>query len=234
METLRSCEMYDPQADAWEAASPLGVRRSGLRVVALGRQHMAAVGGCEDVYGHHVLLDTIEVYDAAMRQWNLLDTRLQRPRAAAAVVALGGRLFAAGGGLCETSAELSGPVLPAAAGEDLEPEMECHDLQDLPEGRVGCQAAVVALAMPATFPCDLRGGARSRQRCILVVGGEHPEAGGSRRLLSSVIAYSIEAEHRGLVVMGLPSMKVPRSSAAACLGSGHSVVASTSRGPEGR
>ncbi|CAJ1404449.1 unnamed protein product [Effrenium voratum] len=51
MVTLRHCEIYLPKENRWIATAPLQIARSGTRVVALDDSHLAAIGGCDDVFG---------------------------------------------------------------------------------------------------------------------------------------------------------------------------------------
>merc|ERR1719437_13014 len=90
METLRSCEVYDPVENKWSCAAPLQIARSGSRVVALaGDRYLAAIGGCDDVFGRAETQPTVELYDVLSGQWSLLSRRLAQPRTTAAVAPVG-------------------------------------------------------------------------------------------------------------------------------------------------
>eukprot|EP00913_Durusdinium_trenchii_P010074 g9453.t1 len=64
MVTLRHCEIYDPDQNRWTPTGPLQIARSGTRVVALDSSHLAAIGGCDDVFGRAETQPTVELYDA--------------------------------------------------------------------------------------------------------------------------------------------------------------------------
>merc|ERR1719436_1190823 len=107
METLRSCEIYDPREDRWASFSPLRTARSGARVVALTGQRLAAVGGCDDVFGRAETQATVEIFDSITGCWELLGQRLVQPRTSAAVAAIDDRrFFIAGGAPSQLSVEV--------------------------------------------------------------------------------------------------------------------------------
>eukprot|EP00927_Polykrikos_kofoidii_P024849 TRINITY_DN22480_c0_g1_i1.p1 TRINITY_DN22480_c0_g1~~TRINITY_DN22480_c0_g1_i1.p1 ORF type:complete len:505 (+),score=72.40 TRINITY_DN22480_c0_g1_i1:87-1601(+) len=109
METLRSCEVYDASLDRWDLSAPLQIARSGCRVVAIGGQRLAAVGGCDDVFGRAETQATVEIFDEASGHWDLLHSRLVRPRTSAAVAVIDEkRLFVAGGAPSQLSVEIYG------------------------------------------------------------------------------------------------------------------------------
>merc|ERR1719217_603152 len=89
METLRSCEVYNPSVGSWKVAADLKQPRAGARVVVLGRRYMVAVGGSDDVFGRCEVLPTLELYDVASGHWALLETQLSTPRASPAVAPIG-------------------------------------------------------------------------------------------------------------------------------------------------
>lgn len=261
METQRSCEVFDPQTNAWLPCSPLQVPRSGSRVVSLGPQHIAAVGGCDDVFGRAETQATIEVYSAVSMCWSLLDTRLSIPRTSAAVAAIEGgrRFFVAGGAPSQASVEVFAvPLLPGTGqGSQSCPARGSHksstasvtgsatasadhaaaggagaavvvaarekDVADMPEGRMGCQAAVVRLPNWRK-PHDPR--PVGHRNCVLVVGGElcDDATGGFAplprvRQLSSVAAYDLDAG-KWCEAEAVPHMATPRTTMALCLGVG--------------
>lgn len=167
METLRSCEMYDPSQDTWEACAPLQIARSGSRVVSLaGGRYVAAIGGCDDVFGRAETQPTVELYDACTGEWSLLGLRLAHPRTTAAAVAISDqRLFIVGGAPSMSSAELYDVALPRDSQDEVAGVRE-PDVSDLSEGRMGCQAAVLDLPEPGgQFP-------KANRRSVVIVGGE--------------------------------------------------------------
>lgn len=251
METLRSCEVYCSEKDKWEPCSPLNVPRSGSRAVNLGERYLAAVGGCDDVFGRAETQATVELYDPVAGCWSLLSTRLAVPRTSAAVVALDSdRFFVAGGAPSQASVEVCRVALPDAAralpaeargpmavalpeaDSDVAPLVDAArvaqaeeeaKLEDLPEGRMGCQAVMVPL-------CCGDGARRSERQCILVVGGERSEEAGEMqslprvRQLASVAAYDV-ATGSWLEDDKVVSMGVPRTTMALCTGLGRVSVA---------
>mmetsp|Transcript_84247 Transcript_84247/g.214470 ORF Transcript_84247/g.214470 Transcript_84247/m.214470 type:complete len:578 (+) Transcript_84247:100-1833(+) len=101
METLSSCEVLDPSGatgSGWRPAPSLCVARSGARVVALGSNYLAVVGGCDDVFGRSEVLSSVELFDISTQRWELLAPLLQVPRSTAAVAAIDdGRIMVVGG-----------------------------------------------------------------------------------------------------------------------------------------
>lgn len=227
METLRSCEIYDPKRNVWEPCSPLHVPRSGARVIALGDHHIAAVGGCDDVFGRAETQATIEIYSTATRTWALLSTHLEIPRTSAAVAAIDGHcFFVAGGAPSQASVEVCQVPLPSdgETSEELKGSKSQVVVTDMPEGRMGCHAAVVRLPLHGdTSPLNHR-------RCILVVGGERCDEVGSfqqlprMRQLSSVAAYDLDA-CAWCETTAVPPMTVPRTTMALCSGLGRVATA---------
>eukprot|EP00913_Durusdinium_trenchii_P018487 g17369.t1 len=76
METLRSCEAYDVTTDSWRIAPSLNVARAGARVVTIAGGKLAAVGGCDDVFGRAEMLASVEILKQGNSNWELLDTQL--------------------------------------------------------------------------------------------------------------------------------------------------------------
>lgn len=257
METLRSCEAYDATADRWHPCGPLQVARSGSRVVAMGDQYLAAVGGCDDVFGRAATQASIEIYDVAAGAWSVLESHLAIPRTSAAVAAIDGRcLVVAGGAPSQASVEVCRVPLPscgaagaasparARAEEAEEPLDWC--IADMPEGRMGCQAAVVRLpcrTCAAAGPCgeaDQRVSAGIPagvdRRCMVIVGGERCDmAAGSLALsrvsqLSSVVAYDLD-EWAWCDASAVPCMSHPRTTMALCTGLGAVAPARAPRTP---
>jgi hypothetical protein len=259
METLRTCEVYCPRKDKWEPCSPLNVPRSGSRAVTLGERYLAAVGGCDDVFGRAETQATVEVYDPLIGCWSLLTTRLAVPRTSAAVVALDSdRFFVAGGAPSQASVEVCRVVMPenqsrpatpstssgsssgseAEAGESDDgasagagaqvPVLERQEdakLEDLPEGRMGCQAVMVPLS------CGAADSSRRERQCILVVGGERCEEPGELqtlprvRQLASVATYDVATGSWLDGDQEVVSMGVPRTTMALCTGLGRVAIA---------
>lgn len=148
METLSSCEAYDPVRNRWENIASLQVPRSGCRVVALAGRYLAAVGGCLDVFGQAETLNTVEVFDVVTGRWELVDDRLGEQRTSSAVAAIDDtRLFIAGGAPSKFSAEVFRLAQRASgqAGEAVEANNTPEMLLDMKEGRMGCQAAIVSI-----------------------------------------------------------------------------------------
>mmetsp|Transcript_141573 Transcript_141573/g.394598 ORF Transcript_141573/g.394598 Transcript_141573/m.394598 type:complete len:404 (-) Transcript_141573:94-1305(-) len=196
METLRSCEAYDPESGTWAASADLHVARAGARVVALSDRHLAVVGGCDDVFGRAELLPSVELFDGQAGRWSILDLQLSTPRTTAAAAALDERqILIVGGAPSLASAEVYALPKLGTNGEQV-----CEDpaprrparstVCEMAEGRMGCQAATMSLPAPGrTFPLCTR-------RCIVVVGGENgdEDLDSSLRQFSSVLVYDAEEE----------------------------------------
>lgn len=245
METLRSCEVYDATADKWRPCGSLQVARSGSRVVAMGEQYLAAVGGCDDVFGRAATQASIEIYDVAAGAWSVLENHMAIPRTSAAVAAIDGWSFVvAGGAPSQASVEVCRVPLPGRGPPGAPPAEEPRDgaeefldrcISDMPEGRMGCQAAVVRLPCRTCADADSCGVADHRKlasipagvdrRCLVIVGGERcGMAGGSLALarvsqLSSVVAYDLD-EWRWCDKSTVPCMSHPRTTMALCTGLG--------------
>jgi len=219
METLKTCEVYDPETNRWEACAPLQTARSGSRVVALpGDRYLAAIGGCDDVFGRAETQPTVELFDVCTGQWSLLDSRLQYPRTTAAAIALDDRrLLVMGGAPSLASAEVF--QVPRAGDEPAagNPAPPSQLIADMPEGRMGCQAAVVNLpSHKGAFPL-------ANRPCAVVVGGERcDESSGDLpkvKQFKSVHIFDIEARAWRSDEL-VPDMSVPRTAAALCVGVG--------------
>jgi hypothetical protein len=235
METLRCCEVYHPETDRWTSSAPLQIARSGSRVVSLGVRCLVAIGGCDDVFGRAETQPTVELFDSALGYWTLLETRLEHPRTTAAVAAIDDRrLLVVGGAPSLSSAEVYTVTLPPdgrraeeeAAGANAEPRRQVAPLKvvDMPEGRMGCQAAVVSLpGLGCTYPMALRS-------CVVIVGGERCDEGGGAagaaggdwprvRQFSSVPVFDIASGlWRSEEVV--PEMATARTAVALCVGHG--------------
>lgn len=150
METLRGCEVFDPAAGLWRTCADLQVARAGARVVALADRYLAAVGGCDDVFGRAELLSTVEVFEHSSGRWSLLDLQLTTPRTTAAVAALDDRqILIIGGAPSLASAEVY--RVPEAAT----PSPQCSTAA----GEVASALALAAVAAGAeTVPPGGQGG----------------------------------------------------------------------------
>eukprot|EP00927_Polykrikos_kofoidii_P087095 TRINITY_DN9953_c0_g4_i1.p1 TRINITY_DN9953_c0_g4~~TRINITY_DN9953_c0_g4_i1.p1 ORF type:complete len:500 (-),score=80.12 TRINITY_DN9953_c0_g4_i1:126-1625(-) len=100
MQTLRSCEIYDPAQDRWSLGPDLCVARGGTRLVVVDDRHLVAVGGCDDVFGRADMLATVELLEASVGQWVLFASCLSVPRTAAAVAQLDDNSLLVVGGAC--------------------------------------------------------------------------------------------------------------------------------------
>lgn len=212
MVTLRCCEVYSPEKDRWSPCAPLQIARSGSRVVSLGKNRLAAIGGCDDVFGRAETQPTLELFDLASKQWSVLERRLLNPRTTAAAVALDdSRLLVIGGAPSLSTAE----IYHVCEGDDL-PEGS-QSILDLPEGRMGCQAALLSLpAVGQTYPL-------ANCPCAVIIGGERCDeesADFSRiRQFSSVPVFDPETcQWRQDQVM--PPLPAARTAVAVCVGSG--------------
>eukprot|EP00929_Paragymnodinium_shiwhaense_P003554 TRINITY_DN104122_c0_g1_i1.p1 TRINITY_DN104122_c0_g1~~TRINITY_DN104122_c0_g1_i1.p1 ORF type:complete len:429 (+),score=85.95 TRINITY_DN104122_c0_g1_i1:175-1461(+) len=234
METLRSCEAYDMAANVWRPCADLLMARAGSRVVPIRDQYLAAVGGCDDVFGRAEMLPTVELFDADAGHWTLLETQLSTPRTTAAVAALDdGTVLVVGGApsLASVEAFRAGPPGCASAQlqvsahtpqgrsvqDDAEGGVGCQ-VRDLPEGRMGCQA--VALQLPKkgeSYPlCNAT--------CVAVVGGENGDEDWDEdqahvRQFNTVLVYDAE-EGEWRPDTFFPAMFTPRTAMALCVAQG--------------
>mmetsp|Transcript_72011 Transcript_72011/g.154114 ORF Transcript_72011/g.154114 Transcript_72011/m.154114 type:complete len:416 (+) Transcript_72011:48-1295(+) len=221
METLRSCEVYDPAMNQWLPCADLHMARAGSRVVTLSEQYLAAVGGCDDVFGRAEMLPTVELFDTQTQRWTLLDVYLSTPRTTAGVAALdSSRILVIGGAPSLSSTEVYHVPDPATRSSPLEggESSERTNVRDILEGRMGCQA--VAMELPTTdgeYPL-------CKRTCVVVVGGENGEEDweGNQahvRQFSSGLVYDTE-EHMWRPDTAFPPMLVPRTAMAICVGHG--------------
>eukprot|EP00931_Biecheleriopsis_adriatica_P118188 TRINITY_DN93645_c0_g1_i1.p1 TRINITY_DN93645_c0_g1~~TRINITY_DN93645_c0_g1_i1.p1 ORF type:complete len:502 (-),score=86.98 TRINITY_DN93645_c0_g1_i1:134-1639(-) len=169
MVTLRCCEVYSPQENRWAPCAPLKIARSGSRVVAMGDRHLAAIGGCDDVFGRAETQPTVELFDSIEQQWSVLEPRLLNPRTTAAAVALDDcRLLVIGGAPSLSTAEVYKVNLPGRGESPIAESSDDRDrkIADLVDGRMGCQAAVLSLpAVGSEYPL-------ANRRCAVIIGGE--------------------------------------------------------------
>lgn len=227
METLKSCEVYDPSTNRWTSAAPLNIARSGCRVVALASgRHMVAVGGCDDVFGRAETQATVEMFDLSTGKWSRLQSRLSKPRTTAAAVAVGDQQLLVVGGApslaCGEMLEVS--LTPDEAAEEAPAPAAAEDeakrlaqVADMAEGRMGCHAALVNLPAPgSSYPL-------SNRRCAVVVGGERcRDMGGDGPVIKQFKSVSIfDLESNAWREDDLiPEMSVSRTAAALCVGIG--------------
>jgi len=217
METLGCCEVYDPVANTWTAGAPLQIARSGFRIVALdGDRYLAAVGGCDNVFGRAETQPTVELFDGLTGYWSLLERRLTQPRTTAGAVAVGNHeLLVMGGAPSLSSAEVYHVSLPGTDRYSENEAQQCGEICKMQEGRMGCQAAVVSLPRPGShYPLSV-------QPCAVIIGGERcEESGGDMpriRQFANAPVFDIRTRswRRDEVVPPLPSA---RTAVALCVG----------------
>lgn len=222
METLKCCEVYDPPNNRWSPCAPLQIARSGSRVVALDDRYLAAIGGCDDVFGRAETQPTVEIFDVIVGCWSLLEGQLLHPRTTAAAAAIDGRrLLVVGGAPSLSSAEVYRVQLPREGStrpnSDEEPVQSSESVTDMPDGRMGCQAALINLPAPgANYPMSVR-------KSVVVVGGERCDEGGGDwprvRQFSNVPVFDVETgEWRS--DSPVPAMAAHRTAVALCVGMG--------------
>jgi len=226
METLKTCEVYDVASNKWSTSTSLNVARAGARVVTIAGGKMAAVGGCDDVFGRAEMLASVEIFSEQTGMWSLLDTRLGVARTTAAAVALdSSRILVMGGAPSLASAEVYNmpqiiqneqpggcrPGSPTSSGS--------HPIGDMAEGRMGCQAVVMKLpAAGRNFPACTR-------QCVVVVGGENgdedfdDEGMALARQFSTVLVYEAE-EGKWRPTDAFPPLPTPRTAMALCVAPG--------------
>jgi len=231
METLKCCEVYCPQEDTWTDIAPLLTARSGSRAVAVAGRYVAAVGGCDDIFGREEHLKTVELYDPKFNVWTMLDQRLAHPRPIAGAASLedseGSRVLVVGGAAALSAAEVyeveapkkeDGAEVQQAKGTS--PYSGRH-IPDAPEGRMGCQAATITLpARGKSYPA-------ATQQSVVVVGGEiwEPNPPGANRPpkrsdFSNILVFDVKTgTWRSDEVM--PPMPTARTVVALCVGEGH-------------
>jgi hypothetical protein len=232
METLKCCEVYDPELNRWSACCPLQIARSGSRVVALDQHYLAAIGGCDDVFGRAETQPTVEIFDIRSGHWSLLEGQLVHPRTTAAAVAIDGRrLLVVGGAPSLSSAEVYRVEIPRegsrrAVEDEDDPEvvLQTSDtVTDMPDGRMGCQAALIDLPAPgASYPMTMR-------KSVVIIGGERCDEGGGEwprvRQFSNVPVFDVETgEWRSDAPV--PTMAAQRTAVALCVGVGRVVAPS--------
>jgi len=198
--------------------------RAGSRVVTLGDRYLAAVGGCDDVFGRAEMLPTVELFDVTVGKWVLLNVQLLTPRTTAAVAALDDqRILVIGGAPSLSSAEVY--RVPESEECSPEPGSEQVPVCDMAEGRMGCQAVALQLPAPKSkYPLCTR-------TCVVVVGGENGDEEWDYdqahvRQFSSVLVYdTLDDEWRQPPPQhhcegAFPPMPTPRTAMALCVGLG--------------
>ena len=125
---LRSCERYDPAADAWEPVPDMATARSGLDIAVLDGKLWAAGG-----FNSGGALASVEVFDPASNTWDATKAAMTTARRGHALAVLDGELHAVGG-TNKTSVE---KYDPRADSWSAVPGMA------LPDGRRGFAAAVL-------------------------------------------------------------------------------------------
>jgi len=219
METLSCCEIFDPSSGSWSAGPSMQEARAGARVVTLGDRYLAAVGGCNDVFGRAEILPTIELFDSQAGAWQMLEQQLTTRRTTAAVAALDDdSILIAGGAPSLSSVEVY--RLPRPFEGDGSSQMAVDQekrarVSSIAEGRMGCQAANLRLPGPGkTYPlCE--------RPCVVVVGGESGEDSGDSeaRQLSSVLVYDTKTD-AWWPQDAFPPMPTPRTAMALVVGPG--------------
>jgi hypothetical protein len=196
-------------------------------VVTLGDRFLAAVGGCDDVFGRAEMLPTVELFDVSIGRWSLLNVQLSTPRTTAAIAAIDDRrILVIGGAPSLSSAEVYHVPETDDAERSQEEPVEHQSPQskfvtpvsDMIEGRTGCQA--VALDLPApdkNYPLCTR-------QCVLVVGGENGDDDwdydqAQVRQFDSVLVYEV-TEDKWRAEDSFPPMPTPRTAMALCVGPG--------------
>lgn len=226
METLRCCEVYDASSQRWSPCAPLQIARSGSRVVALDDRYLVAIGGCDDVFGRAETQPTVEIFDVLSGQWSLLEERLRNPRTTAAAAAIDGRrLLVVGGAPSLSSAEVYRVKIPARGAtrdgntdeERVKEDDVAQVIADMPDGRMGCQAAMVSLpAAEAQYPASTR-------KSVVIIGGERCDEGGADwprvRQFSNVPVFDI-ATGEWRSDSPVPPMATQRTAVALCVGLG--------------
>ncbi|CAJ1333234.1 unnamed protein product [Effrenium voratum] len=223
METLRSCETYDVTTNEWRPAPTLNVARAGARVVAIAGGKLAAVGGCDDVFGRAEMLASVEILTQECGGWVLLDTQLGVPRTTAAAVALDAeRILVMGGAPSLSSAEVYHVQRKAEEPEQsdgCQAGLEALQIQDMAEGRMGCQAVAMRLPAPGrNFPTCTR-------QCVVVVGGENgdedweDDGASLARQFSTVLVFDAE-EGVWRPTDAFPQLPTPRTAMALCVAPG--------------
>lgn len=223
METLRCCEVYDPEEQTWTPCAPLQTARSGFRIVALGGdRYLAAVGGCDNVFGRAETQPTVELFDSLLGHWSLLSARLMQPRTTAAAVGVSrDEILVVGGAPSLSTAEIYHVSTRGCENEEEAQQQKSVEVTTMPEGRMGCQAAVIALPSQGnTYPMTCR-------PSVVIIGGERCEEGGGDlprvRQFSNVPVFDIETRTwRDDKIV--PAMSAPRTAVALCVGRGHVTV----------
>jgi len=194
--------------------------RAGARIVTMGDHFMAAVGGCDDVFGRAEILATIELFDVRDGRWSVLGAQLSTPRTTAAVAPLDEREILIFGGApslasCEVFGVPEQENAPQFSGAAPKRKVGPPPICEVTEGRMGCQAISVNLpAAGKSYPL-------CTQRCVVVVGGENGDEDwdAETRHFSNVLVYDVGAgDWRPREAF--PPMPTPRTALALCVGPG--------------
>merc|ERR1712039_140603 len=90
--------------------------------------YLAAVGGCDDVFGRAELLASLEIFDVDVGSWVLLGGQLSTPRTTAAVAAIDAdRILVVGGAPSLSSAEVYNVPAPEEENTEQEAFLEATD-----------------------------------------------------------------------------------------------------------
>ena len=92
MGTLRSCERYDPAADAWEPVADMASSRNGPAAAVLDGKLWVAGGSSS----HSTTSTSVEVFDPAKNKWDATKCSMNVARRRHALVVLDGELHAVG------------------------------------------------------------------------------------------------------------------------------------------
>ncbi|CAK0864277.1 unnamed protein product [Prorocentrum cordatum] len=222
-ETLRDCEVYDLGEQAWSSIPSLCVARGGARLVVLDAHRLAAVGGCDDVFGRPEMLASVEVYDTGSGTWTVLQEQLSVPRTTSAAAALDEhRIIIMGGAPSLSSVEIfdvagAGKCGEAAAQPSSSSGGGDKELADMTEGRMGCMAVLMRLPEAGNdYPLCTR-------PSVVVVGGENGDDCDDDQetacQFNSVLVYDVE-DNVWRSERPFPPMPTPRTAMALCVAPG--------------
>ncbi len=72
---LKNCEKYITKENKWVSIAPMNISRCAIAATALSYEKLAVCGG----FDGKARLDSIELYDANVGKWTLLDQKLPLP-----------------------------------------------------------------------------------------------------------------------------------------------------------
>jgi hypothetical protein len=194
-------------------------------VVALDDRYLVAIGGCDDVFGRAETQATVEIFDISLGHWSLLSGGLAHPRTTAAAAAIDGRrLLVVGGAPSLMSAEVYRVKPPqrrfqgySVSGDEEEAAVTSELVTNMPDGRMGCQAAVIDLPESGgKYPMSTR-------KSVVIIGGERCDEGGGDwprvRQFANVPIFDVET---GMWRSDapVPAMARERTAVALCVGAG--------------